>query len=81
MAIVAGDDFVTAEQFVFGIPVVVECRLVPGDAAAMAGVALIAAMLVMRIIFEMAGDAGLVHLVFKRVFRMAIAAGQFCVAT
>lgn len=81
MAIVAGYEFVTAEKLVLRVPVVIENRLIPGDAAAMAGVALITAMHFMRIVFEMTGYAGLIHFVFKRVLRMAVGADQFGMAS
>ena len=76
VAIVAGNNFVTAEQLVLRVFVVVEDRLIPGDAAAVAGVTLITAMLIVGVVFEVARYAGLVHLVLEGIFGMAVAAGQ-----
>ena len=58
----------------------VEDRLVPGDAAAVAGVTLSTAMLVMGVVFKVARYAGLVHFVLERVLGVAVTASQFCVA-
>ena len=80
MAVVACNNLVTAEQFVFRIPVMVEDRLVPGDAAAVAGVTLVTAMFIVGVVLEVARYAGPIHLVFERVFRVTVTAGQLRVA-
>lgn len=77
VAIVAGNDFMTTEELVLCIFIVLENRLIPGDVAGVAGVTLIATVHFVVVIFKMTGHAGSIHLVFKRLFRMAIAASQF----
>jgi len=61
------------EESVLGVSAVIEKWLGPG-AATMACVTLIATMGVMLVIFEVAGYTGLIHLVFKRIFRVAVTA-------
>lgn len=47
----------------------------------MAGVALVATVLVVCVVLKVTRYASLVHLVLERVFRMAVTAGKFCMAT
>jgi len=69
VAVITGDfDFlVSTEKFVIRMDVVIEERLFPFGAD-VATVALIATMLVVCVILQMAGHAGHVHLVLKRIF-------------
>ena len=78
VAVVARKSLMPAEEFVIGLHVVIKGRFCPLGAD-MAGVTLLTAMLVMRIIFEMTGHAGHIHLVFKRILRVAVAASRLSV--
>lgn len=75
VTVVAGDCLVRAQQAVFRVTAMVEQRLRP-VIAAMTGPALFAVMAFVIVIFEMAGDAGHVHLVLERVFRVTVVTGQ-----
>jgi len=71
----AGNFSMAAEKFVVCMNIVIKERFDP-LCTAMASVAPIAAVPVMRVIFEMARGTSHVHLVLKRVLRVAIAALQ-----
>ena len=75
MAIITGDFLMSAEQLVVGVDIMLKERLFPLSAA-MTGIALLAAMLVMRIILEMTRYAGHIHLIFKRILGMTVSAGS-----
>lgn len=66
VTIVAGNLAVAAEERVVGVDAVIEERFFP-RCTGMAGVTLIATVLVVFIILEVAGDAGFVHFVVKRI--------------
>lgn len=74
VTIVTGNFPVTAEELVVRMYVVVEERLFP-RCTGMASVALLAAVHVMRVVFQVTGSAGFVHFVVERIFRMAVATG------
>lgn len=75
MAINASDFLVPAKQPVVGMLVMVKKRFGPLGAL-MAIATLIAMVFFMRIVFEMARGAFRFHVVFERVFGMAVAADQ-----
>lgn len=64
MAIVTRDFAVSAEELVVSMNIVIKERFFPFSAH-MTGVALVAAMVVMCVIFEMAGGTGFIHFVFE----------------
>ena len=66
---------VTAEQFVIGIEVMIEVRLRPG-ATVVAGVALVAAVGIVLVIFEMTRYALHAHGVFEWILGVAVATGE-----
>lgn len=67
MAIVTGDFTVSAKELVVSMKVVHKERLFPVNTR-MASVALVASMLVMRVILQVTGGARAVHLVLKGIF-------------
>jgi len=75
MAVVARLTLVPAQKLVIGVYIVIEGRLFPCNAD-MTGVALDAAMFVVCVILLVAGDAGLVHFILERIFRVTISAGS-----
>jgi len=77
VAVDAGDLLVPAKQLVVRVRVVIKERFGP-RIAGVAGVALIAAMTIMLVIFKMAGRAGHIHLVLKRILGVAVATGEIC---
>ena len=79
VAVITGDfDFlVSTDKFVIRMDVVIKERFFP-FCAGMASVTLVAAMLVMRVIFEVARYAGHIHFVVERTVGVTISAGGLC---
>jgi hypothetical protein len=78
MAVDAGNRLMRAVQIVFGIPAMVEQPFRPVGVV-VAAATVVAVMPTVLVIFQMTGHAGLVHFILKRIFRVAITAGQLCV--
>jgi hypothetical protein len=76
MAIRACDRLVRAVQIVVRVPIMIEQGFRPVRVV-MAGVAGIAVMPAMFIIFYVTKHAGLVHFILPRIFRVAVNADQF----